>query len=85
VLTESQENTQFLALAMINIFDEVKNSWYLSLSSFRKHHKINFDDPSPLDPPAPLKRKFPKSIGDRSHYVSSQREEGVWKCSQLLT
>jgi hypothetical protein len=42
-----------ITLARINIFDEVKNSWYLLLSSFRKHQKINFDDPSPWDPPLP--------------------------------
>jgi hypothetical protein len=53
-----------ITLAMINIFDEVKNSWYLSLSSFRKHHKTNFDDPSPPDPAphpsAPLIQSSPK-------------------------
>jgi hypothetical protein len=43
-------------LVRINIFDEVKSSWYLPLSPFRKDHKINFDDPSPWDPPCPLNR-----------------------------
>jgi hypothetical protein len=43
-----------ITLARINIFDEVKSSWYLSLSSFRKYHRINFDYLSLWDPPALL-------------------------------
>jgi hypothetical protein len=42
-----------ITLARINIFDEVKSSWYLSLSSFRTQHKINFNDPSPWAPLPP--------------------------------
>jgi hypothetical protein len=38
-----------ITLARISIFYEVKSWWYFSLSSFRKHHKINFDDLSPWE------------------------------------
>ena len=44
-----------ITLARINIFHEVKSSWQISLSSLRKHYKINFHDWPYVGPLAPLK------------------------------
>jgi hypothetical protein len=42
-------------LAWINIFnEEVKSNHFLSLSTFRKLNKINFDDSSSRGPPSHL-------------------------------